>query len=161
MIRISKARKWKTYLFWIVFVEIIGGISGWLIRDGIKLYNAAVTKPLLSPPSILFPIVWGILYAIMGIGMARVYMARDSHERIQAMLIFFIQLAFNFLWSIIFFNGQRFGLALLWLFLLWILIILMIILFSRVDAAAGRMQIFYFLWVSFAAYLNYGVWRLN
>ena len=68
---------------------------------------------------------------------------------------------FNFFWSIIFFNLQAFGFALLWLLVLWGLILLMILSFRKTDAPAAWLQVPYLLWVTFAAYLNFGVWMLN
>ena len=141
--------------------EIIGGISGWLTRDGTKFFKAAVQKPPLTPPAIVFPIVWAVLYALMGIGAARVYMAPASALRKQSLALFFVQLGFNFFWSILFFNAQAYGLALLWLAVLWALILWMILTFRKTDRLAAWLQVPYLLWVSFAAYLNFGVWALN
>ena len=118
-------------------------------------------KPALSPPAVLFPIVWTILYAMMGIGAARIAAARDGRGRLQALNVFVIQLVVNFFWSLIFFNAQALGAAFFWLLLLWVLIIVMVFRFYRVDRAAALVLIPYFLWVSFAAWLNYAVWQLN
>ena len=109
----------------------------------------------------MFPIVWGILFALMGISAARVYLAPASNVRTRSLLLFFLQLAFNFFWSIIFFNFQAFGLAFFWLIALWLLILAMLFSFRKVDRLAAWLQIPYLLWVSFAAYLNFGVWMLN
>ncbi len=154
-------KKWKTYAFWILLTEAVGGLAGWLTRRGAKIYNAAITQPPFSPPGIVFPIVWGILFALMGISAARVYLAPASNARTRSLLLFFLQLAFNFLWSIIFFNFQAFGLAFFWLIALWLLILAMPFSFRKVDRLAAWLQIPYLLWVSFAAYLNFGVWMLN
>lgn len=113
-----KTHAWKQYAFWIIFVQAVGGLSGWLTRDSAELYKTAVEKPPLSPPGIVFPIVWTVLFALMGIGAARIDMAPDSHIRSQSLLLFLIQLVFNFFWGIIFFNLQRFGFALVWLIVL-------------------------------------------
>ena len=152
---------WKTYAFWIALAEAVGAFSGWLTRKSVKIYNAAVKQPPLSPPSIVFPIVWGILFILMGMGAARIYLSPASKARSRSLLLFLVQLAFNFFWSIIFFNLQAFGFAFLWLIALWILILLMILSFRKVDKLAAWLQIPYLLWVSFAAYLNFGVWLLN
>lgn len=152
---------WKTYAFWIVLAQAVGGLSGWLTREGTKVYQSSVAQPPLSPPPLVFPIVWGILFALMGIGAARVYLAPPSGRRTRALAVFLLQLLFNFFWSIIFFNLQAFGFALLWLIALWGLILWMIFAFARVDQAAAVMQVPYLLWVTFAAYLNAGVWVLN
>lgn len=156
-----KKANWKTYAFWIVLAEAVGGLSGWLTREGTKIYNATIQQPPLSPPSIVFPIVWGILFALMGIGAARIYASPASSARSRSLLLFFIQLAFNFFWSIIFFNLQNFGFALLWLIALWVLILLMILSYRKVDPLAAWLQVPYLLWVTFAVYLNFGVWLLN
>lgn len=70
-----KTHLWGTYGTWVLFTEAVGGLAGWLTRDGTQLYSQVITKPPLSPPSIVFPIVWVILFALMGIGAARVYLA--------------------------------------------------------------------------------------
>lgn len=152
---------WKIYAAWILFTEAVGGLSGWLTRDGAKAYSESIIQPPLSPPALVFPIVWGILFALMGIGAARIYLASPSRERTNSLRIFLLQLAFNFFWSILFFNLQAFGAALVWLLVLWGLILWMIASFHKVDPLAAWMQVPYLLWVTFAAYLNYGVWMLN
>ena len=156
-----KKSKWKTYVLWVLFAEAVGALSGWLTREGTKIYNAVIVQPPLSPPSIIFPIVWGILFALMGIGAARVALAPASGARSRSLLIFLVQLAFNFFWSIIFFNFQAFGFAFIWLMLLWLLILWMILSFRKVDRLAAWLQLPYLFWVTFAAYLNFGVWLLN
>lgn len=148
-------------MLWILAVEAVGALSGWLTRDGARLYNETIRQPPLSPPAIAFPIVWGILFLLMGIGAARIYLAPASQARSRSLLLFAVQLGFNFFWSIIFFNLQRFGLAFLWLAVLWGLILWMILSFRRVDPLAAWLQVPYLLWVTFAAYLNVGVWVLN
>lgn len=153
--------KWKTYAFWILLTEAVGALSGWLTRAGTKHYEQMVAQPPLSPPPSVFPWVWTILFALMGIGAARIYAAPASNNRSRALLLFFVQLFFNFLWSIIFFNLQAYGLAFFWLLALWALIIGMIVTFYRVDKPAAWLQVPYLLWVTFAAYLNLGVWLLN
>lgn len=152
---------WKTYLLWIVGVEAVGALAGFLTREASQLYSGTIAKPPLSPPGIVFPIVWSILYLLMGVGAARVYLAPESAERTKSLRIFSVQLAFNALWSILFFNFQSFGFALIWLVALWALILWMIRSFYRVDPPAARLQLPYLLWVTFAAYLNLGVWWLN
>lgn len=156
-----KKHKWLSYVLWILFTEGVGFLSGWLTREGSQLYSQTIVKPPLSPPAMVFPIVWGILFVLMGIGAARIYLAEPSPERTRGLRIFLLQLAFNFFWSILFFNFQVFGIALIWLLILWGLILWMIVTFRQVDPPAAWLQVPYLLWVSFAAYLNFGVWRLN
>ena len=154
-------KKWKTYGLWILFTEAVGGLSGWLARDGMQIYKAVVEKPPLSPPSWVFPVVWTILFALMGAGAARVYLAPASPARSQGLRLFLVQLAFNFFWSILFFELQQFGFACIWLAALWVLILWMALTYRRADRPAAWMQVPYLLWVAFAGYLNVGVWLLN
>ena len=156
-----KQHTWNVYAAWIVFTEAVGGLSGWLTRDGAKAYGQSIIQPPLSPPAIVFPIVWGILFLLMGVGAARIYLAPPSQARTNSLRIFLLQLAFNFFWSILFFNFRAFGAALVWLLILWGLILWMIVAFRRVDPLAAWLQVPYLLWVTFAAYLNGGVWLLN
>ena len=152
---------WKTYLFWIALAEGVGGLAGWLTREGTAYYKEFVEKPALAPPAIVFPIVWGILYALMGLGAARVSLSPPSKVRSTGLNLFVAQLIVNFFWSLIFFNLRSYGLALLWLGLLWVLILWMIFAFRQTDRWAAWLQIPYLLCVSFAGYLNWGVWVRN
>jgi len=141
--------------------EAVGALSAFASRTGMKIYMDAVRKPPLSPPEWLFPVAWGILYALMGIGAARIEAQPDSSGRSRSLNLFIAQLIVNFFWSPIFFNTQAYGVALLWLALLWVLVFLMILSFRKADKAAAWLQLPYLAWLSFAIYLNYGVWRLN
>ncbi len=145
----------------IAATEAVGALSGFLTRKGTKLYQAEVVKPALNPPAITFPIVWSILYALMAISAARIWMAPPSKARTYGLGVFAAQLAVNFFWSIIFFNQRAYSFAFIWLVGLWMLIVAMILLFHKVDKPSARMQIPYLAWVTFAGYLNYQVWMLN
>ena len=153
--------KWKTYAVWILLTEAVGVLSGLLSADGTRIFQETVIQPPLSPPGFLFPVVWSVLYALMGIGVARVFMQETSPARSKALNLYVVQLIVNFFWSLIFFNAQAYGLAFFWLLLLWALVLWMIIAFGRVDPLAAYLQIPYLLWITFAAYLNLGVWYLN
>ena len=148
-------------MFWILLAEAVGALSGWLTREGTQIYAQTIVKPPLSPPGWVFPVVWAILYALMGIGAAKVYQAPASKTRSMGLNLFITQLVVNFFWSPIFFNLQDFGFSLLWLLLLWGLVLWMILAFRKVDPLAAKLQIPYLLWLTFAAYLNLGVWYLN
>ena len=156
-----KQSKWKTYALWIAATEAVGALSGFLTREGTKLYSESIVKPPLSPPAIVFPIVWGVLYALMGVGAARVSLTPASALRTRGLRLFWLQLAFNFVWSILYFNLQAYGLAFAWLVILWALILLMTLTFNKVDRTAALLQIPYLVWVAFAGYLNVGAWFLN
>ena len=148
-------------MFWILLAEAVGALSGWLTREGTQIYAQTIVKPPLSPPGWVFPVVWAILYALMGIGAAKVYQAPASKTRSMGLNLFITQLVVNFFWSPIFFNLQAFGFAFFWLLLLWGLVLWMILVFRRVDPLAAKLQIPYLIWLTFAAYLNAGVWYLN
>ena len=156
-----KAGGWKAYLFWIVLAEGVGALSGWLARAGAEGYGETIALPPFSPPGAVFPIVWGVLFALMGVGAARIWLRPASGRRLGCLVLFLVQLAFNACWAPLFFNLRHFGLALVWLLALWALIIWMIGAFHPVDAPAAWLQLPYLLWVSYAACLNLGVWLLN
>lgn len=156
-----QSRKWKTYAFWIVFTEAVGLLSALLTREGVAYYSAFVRQPSFAPPAVLFPIVWTVLYALMGVGAARIWMAEPGNTRSECLRLYGLQLAFNFFWSLIFFNLRHYGFALVWLVVLWLLILAMLLLFKKVDRLAGLLQIPYLLWVAFAGVLTAAVMGLN
>ena len=156
-----KFKNWKVYAFWIGLSEIVGVLAGLISRNGMQVYMTMAEKPPLTPPAIVFPIVWTILYALMGIGAARVYLAPESAERNRGITVFIAQLIVNFFWPLFFFNLQAYGFAFFWLILLWILVFYMIFTFYKTDKLAAWLQVPYLIWLTFAAYLNLGVWLLN
>ena len=137
----------------------VGGRAAWLTRDSYGIYSM-LEKPALSPPAVLFPIVWGILYVLMGISVYLIYRS-DCKNKDSLIELYIIQLAVNFVWPLIFFNWQMFFASFIWLVLLWFLIILMTVLFFRCSRTAAYLLIPYLLWVTFAGYLNYSVYLLN
>lgn len=156
-----KYANWKVYTLWISLAEAAGLLSGLLSRGGMENFSQTVAQPPLSPPGWLFPVVWTILYGLMGISAARIWLSPPSDNRSRGLNRFLAQLIVNFFWSPIFFNTGTYGFALLWLLLLWVLVVLMILSFRKVDKTAALLQIPYLIWLTFAAYLNWGVWQLN
>lgn len=156
-----KFKNWKVYAFWIGLSEAVGILAGLISRGGMETYMQMVNKPPLTPPAILFPIVWTILYALMGIGVARNYLSAESPERNRGVTVFIAQLIVNFFWPLFFFNLQAYGFAFFWLLLLWVLVFYMIFTFYKTDKVAAWLQVPYLIWLTFAAYLNLGVWLLN
>lgn len=152
----------RSYFFFIFISLAVGGLSALLTRGNMDLYSQ-ITRPPLSPPAILFPIVWTVLYILMGVGAAMVYNDRSRNPMAaqSAIRVFALQLAVNFLWSLIFFNLRAFFLAFIWLLLLWMLIVLMISRFNMVSVTAGKLQLPYLFWVTFAGYLNLAIYLLN
>ncbi len=152
--------KLKVYGIFLLITGAVGGLSALLTNMGMDSYKEA-EKPPLTPPDIVFPIVWSVLFTLMAISAARVWLTDNSRLRNHAMIVYFIQLFFNFFWSVLFFNFQAYALAFIWIIGLWILILMMIVRFYRADRIAGLLQIPYLLWVTFAAYLNLMVYLLN
>ncbi len=154
-----KRRKIAAYAIFILITLAAGGLGAIVTSKGMPSFDQAA-KPALTPPDTVFPIVWTILYILVGIGMARVWLT-GSRERSDALLIYAVQLILNFFWTVWFFGLEAYLFAFIWLLLLIMAIIIMIYSFYRMDRAAAYIQIPYLLWCIFAAYLNFGVWRLN
>jgi len=151
--------KWKELIVSIAISLGVGALSGYLTKNSMSLYQELV-KPQLTPPGWIFPIVWTILFALMGISAYLIYVS-DSKEKNQALQIYAIQLMLNFIWSLAFFNMQAYLLAFVILILLWISIIAMIKVFYEINPLAGKIQVPYLLWVTFAGYLNLAIYLLN
>ena len=154
-------RKWKIYAIWIAVTELVGVLSALLSRKGMQAYDATVNQPPFVPPMWVFPVVWSILFVLMGIGAAMVWLAPESALRRRGLNLFVAQLIVNFFWSLIYFNLQAFGFAFVWLVLLWLLVAWMSWTFYQVEPLAGLLQIPYLLWLTFAGYLSFSVWMLN
>lgn len=152
-----KTRNIESLIISILIPLAVGAVSSLL--SGTMMAPTFV-QPSFSPPGYLFPIVWSILYILMGISSYLIYTS-DSPEKPAALLVYAIQLVFNFFWSILFFRFSLYGLAFLWLLTLIGLIIIMIYLFSKIKPAAAYLQLPYLLWCLFAAYLNFAVYMLN
>lgn len=151
--------KWKELIIAILIPLAVGGLSAFLTKDSMSTFEA-VTKPPLSPPGWLFPVVWTVLYILMGIASYLIYTS-NSFDRKRALLFYGAQLAVNFFWSIIFFNLNAYLFAFIWLLLLWALILITLVKFYRINENAGLLLIPYIVWVSFAGYLNFGIFLLN
>lgn len=143
----------------IVFVELVGAVSALLAGDFRGLYTELIQPPL-SPPAWVFPVVWAILYALMGITSYMIYRS-DSYRSKSALIVYFIQLAVNFSWSIIFFRFQLFTIAAVVAVVLTILVGIMICMFLSIRKKAGYFNIPYLLWMIFASYLAIGTMLLN
>ncbi len=153
--------KWKPFIISLVIPLGVGALAGILSGSGMREYSQ-MNQPPLSPPGWVFPIVWSALYLLMGYASYRVYTAdADKAQKRNALILYGIQLFLNFLWPLVFF-GLGWYLTAFWLLLLlWIAIFLTIRAFSSIDERAGDLLLPYILWVSFAGYLNLGVYLLN
>lgn len=154
-------KKILSYAIGIIIPVAVGGLAALLTRNNMNIYQDIVT-PAFTPPAILFPIVWSILYVLMGIGSILVYHSdAEKKDKIQALILYGAQLIVNFFWSIFFFNERLFLFAFVWLILLWILIVAMIVKFAKINKASAWLQLPYLLWVTFAGYLNLAIYLLN
>ena len=149
----------KKLLFYIITTILIGVIPSIFVFKSMNVYNS-LNRPPFSPPSIVFPIVWTILYMLMGIS---IYIIMQSKRKLKknARLIYYIQLITNALWSPIFFGFEEYFLAFLWILMLIVFVITMILTFYKISKKAAYIQIPYLLWLLFASYLNFGVFVLN
>jgi len=137
----------------------VGGLSALITSGSIDIYMTLV-KPPLAPPSIIFPIVWTILYILMGISSYIIYKSLDI-EKDSALKVYLLQLFINFVWPILFFLLKLRLLSLIWIILLVITVMIMIKKFYDIDKNAAYLQIPYLLWILFATYLNFGFYILN
>lgn len=152
----------KRLLFICVAIPlIVGGVSALLTKNSMEMFEM-IAKPPLSPPGWLFPVAWTILYVAMGISSYMILTSDASPEEItDAIRLYAYQLLVNFLWPTFFFNFQWYFFALMWLVLLWILVFLVIRKFAAINKWAAYLNVPYLVWLTFAAYLNAGIWWLN
>ena len=143
-------------IIFVVVTELVGAVSALISGDFSVLYSQ-ITQPPLSPPAIVFPIVWAILYFLMGISAYLIYQT----GKIYTLKIYIIQLAVNFSWSIIFFRFRLFTLAAVVSAILLLLVWTMIVTFSKIRKISALLNIPYLLWSIFATYLATGVCILN
>lgn len=137
-----------------------GVLSALLSMQGMKRF-AQVAQPPLAPPGWLFPVVWTLLYLMMGYASFRVRQTEASDSREQALRWYGAQLAANFLWSPLFFGLAAYFPALLLLCALVVLTVVTLLHFRKLDRTAGMLLVPYLCWLLFACYLNAGVWLLN
>lgn len=140
---------------------LVGSISGFISGNSMAAFNQ-LEKPSLSPPGWLFPIVWTLLFVLMGLASYLIYTSNATKKEIQkALTLYSVQLILNFFWSPLFFVGEFYLFSFLWLVLLWIFILVTIRAFIEISKPAAYLMIPYLLWVTFAGYLNLMIYRLN
>ncbi len=152
----------KKLIISIIICVGIGGIAGYLTAgESSGEWFRNLQKPSFQPPNWIFGPVWTTLYILMGISLWKVWKKPNSRERNIAITIFFAQLLFNFLWSVIFFNWHAIGMALIDILILWVLILATIFSFARHSKIAAWLLVPYISWVSFATILTYTIWQMN
>ena len=152
-------KKAKPYIFSILLALTVGGLSALATANNMNIYDK-INMPPLSPPGWLFPVVWTILYILMGVSAAMIFKS-DDELKDDALFIYAVSLVLNFSWSIFFFNMQSFIVAFIILVGLWLSIIITIIKYYKINPIAAWLQIPYLLWVTFAGYLNFAIILLN
>lgn len=156
-----KKINWTDLLISVVSAELVGAVSA-LFSGSFTSFYSQLAQPPLSPPAAVFPIVWAILYALMGISAYLIWKSCNSgQERSTAIGLYIIQLALNFSWSIIFFRFRKLGLAVIAALLLFAAVFAMIMSFRKVRPLAAWLNVPYLLWLAFAVYLSAGTWVLN
>lgn len=153
-----KTKNISTLILFILIPLTVGSLSA-LLGGNMSTYSQ-LNKPSISPPAILFPIVWSILYILMGISSYLIFQS-DSPDSTRALNTYKLQLFFNFIWSILFFRFDLYLFSFLWLLALIVLIAIMIWRFYQISPLAAGLQIPYLLWCMFAAVLNFMIYRLN
>lgn len=153
--------RWKPFLVSLAIPLLAGGASAFLTKDSMKEFSM-LRQPPLSPPMWVFPVVWTILFAMMGLASYLVYVSesRPQEKRI-ALILYGLQLLVNFGWPLFFFRLNWWLFAFFWLLLLWVMILDMTARFYRLRPLAGVMLIPYLAWAAFAGYLNFGIYLLN
>lgn len=140
---------------------IVGTVAALLTQNSMEVFSL-VEKPPLAPPAWLFPVAWTILYTLMGISSYVILTSdADYDEKADAIRLYGYQLIVNFLWPTFFFNFRWYFFSFLWLVLLWVMVFLMIRKFYSISKPAAYLNIPYLLWLTFAGYLNLGIWWLN
>jgi len=153
-------KNFKTRLIAWAIPLAVGGLAT-LLSGGMDSYKV-INQPPLSPPAWVFPVVWTVLYLLMGEASYRVYTSgKDKGQVRRALIAYGVQLFLNFLWPLVFFGGQLYLTAFVVLVVLWLAIVVTMRWFSQIDETAGDLLIPYVVWVAFAGYLNLGVFLLN
>jgi len=151
---------WVHLLVFILVIEIIGGLSALLAGNIKQIYNG-LNLPVLSPPTYLFGIVWPVLYALIGAAGYLIFLHSTKMDKITNYSLFILQLAVNFVWSILFFGYRSYWFSFLVIIALDLLVLLCIINFYRTSRLASGLLIPYLIWIVFASYLTIGVAILN
>lgn len=154
-------QKIKVYGIGIAIPLAVGGLSAFITRDSMDIYDK-INQPFLAPPSWVFPVAWTILFILMGVSSAMIYESdAPAEDKKKAFRLYGVNLVVNFFWSIIFFNLGAFLGAFLWLMLLIFIIVKMMSAFYKIKPAAAYLQIPYVVWCCFASYLTASIWLMN
>ena len=156
-------RQWLVLAGFVGLCLAVGSIAGWATNQSVATWYMTLNRPSWTPPGWVFAPVWTVLYIMMGVAAWRVWRAGGGFigDARSALIVFFVQLTFNFTWSLAFFAARSTLLGLITITALWLTIALAISVFRPIDRLAAWLMAPYLLWVSFAAALNFAFWHLN
>ncbi|WP_167954744.1 TspO/MBR family protein [Anaerosporobacter faecicola] len=151
--------RWKPLLISLAIPQIVGAVTGLVTSNSREIYQN-LNKPDLAVPGYVFPIIWPILFLFMGIASYLIYCS-DSKEREKALRLYGINLLLVFVWSVVFFTFQAYAAAFLVIVAFWGVVFTMITMFTQISKVAGWILLPYFIWITYAGYLNLQVVLLN
>ena len=147
---------------WVLICFAVGLLASYFQNDALTMWYPLLRRSSITPPNIVFPIVWSILYLLMGISAAAVWKQKRGRNVFEnGLFVYAISLFVNFWWSILFFELRYFLFSFIWLLLLWVLILMTVLAYNAVDRRSALLQLPYLAWVTFAGYLNFGIALLN
>ncbi len=156
----SRTKNVNSLLLIFILIPLTAGAVSALFSGNMSLAYMDIYKPVFAPPGIVFPVIWTILYILMGISSYLIY--KSNHPQKQdALKIYFAQLFLNFMWSIIFFGFSKYLAAFWWLLILILFILYMVYRFYKINKIAAYLQIPYLIWCVFAAILNFFIHQMN
>lgn len=145
----------KKNCWFYILIPLLAGAAAGIVSGGMDAYGQ-MAKPPLSPPGWVFPVVWTILYVLMGLA-ACLAAKSNAPQKTEALRAFWVQLIVNVIWPILFFGLRLCGVAFVWLVLLWGLVFRLWKQFKSIDLRAGKLLVPYLLWLTFAGYLNLAI----
>jgi len=152
---------WLKLIVSLVACQSAGLLGGIFTAKSIKTWYVTLNKPSFNPPGWIFGPVWTALYLMMGVSLYIIWKKAVETDVRLAIAVFIVQLALNALWSYLFFGIHNPRIAFFEVLFLWLFILICIIIFFPVSHTASYLLIPYLLWVSFASFLNYTIWKLN
>jgi translocator protein len=146
---------------WVVAIELLGALSGLMTEGGLQVWYQALHKSILTPPDMVFPIVWGVLYAMIGVVGWLIWSAQTTPHSTVVRRLYVIQLLLNLSWTPLFFHFHFVGASLVVVAAILLLVVALIVRLSAISRLAAGLLVPYALWLSLATYLNYFIWWHN
>lgn len=162
----AKTAGQRFFAVFLIVLPLVVGVMSTIVTGSAMMFFYKLNQPPLAPPAWLFPVAWTILYILMGVASYLIYKKefeneRDGRIQVAEIVIYFAQLFFNFMWTILFFRLEARWFAFGWLVAMWIMVFVLICLCVRNNKAAGWCLVPYIIWCTFAMYLNAATAILN